>query len=148
MKTCSKCGEWLPLSKFNKDKFRRGGLHPWCKGCRAKYRQEHRTKIVEYNKEYRQGIKGYLRGRFDNMPRRCDNLNDKDYIHYGGKGIKCLFTFSEFFIHVTVDLGFDTIEKLIDLEIHRTKKHYEVGGIEFLTAKEHHARHKEMENKK
>lgn len=57
-KTCKKCGRTFPLSDkyFAKRKDSKDGYRNECKECTkkyiAKYRQEHREKIIEINKRY------------------------------------------------------------------------------------------------
>lgn len=36
-KVCTKCGEWKPLGKFRKDKYKVGGYRSYCKKCSNKY---------------------------------------------------------------------------------------------------------------
>lgn len=104
-----------------------------------KYRQAHKIKAIEYDKEYRKTIKGYLHRRFQNVKNRCDNPNFPSYKYYGGRGIKCLFkSVSEFINYVINVLGYNTIEKLKGLQIDRidNNSHYEPGNIRFVTPKE------------
>ena len=51
-KRCSKCGEVKDLSAFEKDKSRKDGLHPQCKGCKKAYQKANADKIAEYKKAY------------------------------------------------------------------------------------------------
>ena len=117
----------------------------WCKYCMQAYQQSPIGKATQARggKKYRQTIKGCLRSIFHDADRRCNDYKHISYKYYGAKGIRCLFkSFDKFFIHVTIDLGFDTYEKIRGLEIHRTKKHYKKDDIEFLTDVEHRLRHK------
>jgi len=50
-KTCSKCGEDKPLSKFNKDYRRNGRLLSWCKACKSEYNHKYRTEYKEQIRE-------------------------------------------------------------------------------------------------
>lgn len=56
-KHCTKCGEWKPLSEFNKNKNTWDGIDFWCKECgaknTAKWYQDNREEILEKNKQYR-----------------------------------------------------------------------------------------------
>jgi len=178
VKICTRCGCEKSIDKFGKQPATKNGLSSWCKKCineqakeysrthkiekakyrkehkvkisgyRQKYNQTHKTEIAEHKKKYRQKINGRLHSCFDGMMCRCNNSKCKTYKNYGGRGIEIKFTFYEFFIHVTVDLGY-TIEKLKGLQIHRidNDKHYEVGNIEFLTRAEHTTKHKEMKRR-
>lgn len=55
-KHCSKCGEWKPLSEFNKNKSKKDGLFCWCKECvkqhTKQYYQTHREGELERKKQY------------------------------------------------------------------------------------------------
>ena len=116
-----------------------------------KYRKTEKGKATHnrVGKKYRNTLEGNLCGRFHNMNHRCNDPGAIGYKNYGAKGVKNLFrSFGTFFIHVTIDLGFDTYGKIKGLEIHRTKNHYCANGIEFLTRAEHAAKHKEMRNQK
>ena len=68
MKTCTKCGEEKPLADFTRDKSKRDGRRPSCRGCRASqraesadrwrkysaaYYAEHREQVIADNAEYR-----------------------------------------------------------------------------------------------
>jgi len=56
IKTCSKCGENKPLSKFSKQRTRTDGLHAHCKACRIEYARQyritHKEKIAAHHKQY------------------------------------------------------------------------------------------------
>lgn len=111
------------------------------------YRQSDRGKQVlkEGQAKYHRGIKGFLHRLFNNINQRCNNPGATGYRYWGGRGIRCLFkSFDEFFYYVTIDLGYDSVEKLKGLHIHRIENngHYEPDNIEFLTSKEHKARHR------
>lgn len=159
MKQCSKCHKWKLRDGFDKDRRAKNGLASSCKNCRrryrrtykikiAKYRQIHKVEIHKQRKKWRHALRGYLSCRLGKLRQRCDNPNDISHKHYRAKRIKCLFKdIDEFFYHITIDLGFDTVDKLRGLEIHRTGKHYEVGGIELLTHAKHAAKHKKINKK-
>ena len=57
MKKCTKCGIEKPLSEFHKKKAYKDGHRSVCKSCRkkegARYYQENKEKIAEYNARYR-----------------------------------------------------------------------------------------------
>ena len=38
-KICTKCRNWLPVERFNKNAAQPGGLHTWCKICRSESRK-------------------------------------------------------------------------------------------------------------
>ena len=114
-----------------------------------KYRQSDHGKQVfkEGQAKYHRGIKGFLHRLFNSINQRCNNPEATGYKYWGGKGIECLFkSFDEFFYCVTVDLGYDSVEKLEGLHIHRIENngHYEPDNIEFLTPEEHRAKHRKL----
>jgi len=49
MKRCSKCGELMELSEFNKQKSAKGGYHPYCRECS-------KTACTKYNHD----VKGHI----------------------------------------------------------------------------------------
>lgn len=74
LKRCSKCGESKPATTeyFHRDKTMPGGLHPWCKGCRAKQvranYEANSERIKQYNRDRyaanRDTINAYDRARY------------------------------------------------------------------------------------
>ena len=56
-KQCNKCGELKPLSKFSKDKSKKGGIRTTCKDCDAivgrAYRQNNKEHLREKNRRWR-----------------------------------------------------------------------------------------------
>ena len=140
---CSgECGRTLPatLEFFYREKRGKHGLRTACKRC-------HRKTSREYGAEHRGTFRSRLYSVWSGINSRCNNPKLWCFKYYGGKGVKNLFTsFEDFFIHVTVDMGYDSIEKLEKLQIHRINNngHYEPGNIVFLTRKEHGAAHHEI----
>jgi hypothetical protein len=59
-KTCCKCKTELPLKEFVKDKNRKDGIYPVCRGCRNSYARIHRAtypkKSQGYTRKYKYGI--------------------------------------------------------------------------------------------
>lgn len=51
-KNCYKCGEWLPLSEFSKDKSAWDGLQHQCNDCLKQYRAEHADEHKKYMKQW------------------------------------------------------------------------------------------------
>lgn len=86
-----------------------------------------------------------LRGKYANLNSRCNDPNNHAYHNYGGRGIENEFTSPEHFLHYVIfRMHITTIEQIEGLEIHRgpnINDNYAPGNIEFLTPKEHHARH-------
>ncbi len=151
-KRCSKCKKRKSVDKFGKDKLRKDKLFAWCRICVSKhnheYQQTNRGKQAskKTSATYRKTLEGCIRNYFTRMRYRCNSPKANNYLRYGGRGIKCLFTSDEFFTYVTIDLGYDTCKKLRGLEIHRINPggHYESGNIEFLTPAEHRVKHVEL----
>ena len=57
MKRCTKCGIEKAASEFSKDKSRKDGLHPHCKGCMKLYQEANKERRREYHKLYRKANK-------------------------------------------------------------------------------------------
>jgi len=114
--------------------------------CNSRYLATDEGKATQKknHETYSATVNGYLRKRYDGILSRCNNSLADNYPRYGGCGVRCLFKdFSEFFQHVTVDLGLDSVEKLQGLQIHCIDSgDYRVGNIVFLTALEHAQKHK------
>lgn len=103
-----------------------------------KYRESHKTIIAKQRRAYYETLKGRLHCCFDGILRRCNVKTSKDYRYYGSRGICCLFdSFDEFYKYITVDLGYNTIEKLNGLELDRqdNNSHYVRGNIRFVSHK-------------
>ncbi len=101
-----------------------------------KYQQTHKIEIAECSKKYRQTLKGYLSHVFDGIIRRCQNPKNDNYENYGGRGIEVQCTPEEFYHHITVTLGYDTLKKLKGLEIDRidTNDHYKISNLRIVTS--------------
>jgi len=56
-KRCTKCGEVLPLDRFNRNKNHPGGLQCWCKVCQRAgvkaWRQANRERALAANRKWR-----------------------------------------------------------------------------------------------
>lgn len=57
-KKCSKCNTFFSLDNFNKDKKRKDGLDPWCRGCHKERYKKGQKKYLEYASRYRNSEKG------------------------------------------------------------------------------------------
>lgn len=51
MKTCKKCGNTLPLSKFTRDNSSKDGLKSWCAACLSQKQREWREKNLDRSRE-------------------------------------------------------------------------------------------------
>lgn len=51
-KTCQRCGQRKPLSKFHRDNQSRDGHVAWCKACREAYRREVYARDPQAAKDY------------------------------------------------------------------------------------------------
>lgn len=52
LKTCTKCGQALPLTAFYRDKSKRDGLHPKCKACHRAYHEANQERIAARMRAY------------------------------------------------------------------------------------------------
>ena len=98
------------------------------------------------NREYYRKLGGKLRTVYCSLDVRCNNPDHPRYHNYGGRGIKNKFkNFKAFYDYVVNELGYDTIESLRGLQIHRIindpPKGYEPGNIEFLSPLMHAQAH-------
>ena len=128
-KRCSKCKQWLALSNFNKRATGKDSLRSWCRQChQQEYYQNH-------HQEYCQTVNGRLHYCFNDMQQRCNNSKHTDYANYGGRGIKNLMMWPEFFYYITVTLGYDTHNKLKNLTIDRIDVNgdYEIKNLRIAT---------------
>ncbi len=157
-KRCTKCGKELPVSAeyFYRDGVNKDGLRPDCKVCHdsdmKEYLQTERGKKAQQkaDKRYYDTINGRLQSVFSDMNQRCNNPKNKRYKHYGGRGIRCLFTLDSFKDYVTDTLGYDTYDEIEGLQIHRIDNdgHYEPGNIEFLAPEQYKEEHRQMKSEK
>lgn len=86
-------------------------------------------------KEYLATIDGYLHAKFDNIKYRCNNPKAHNYMYYGGKGVKCLFSsVDEFISYVVNELQIDP--RGLDIDRIDNDGNYERGNIRFITRNE------------
>ena len=168
-KTCSKCRTERPATTkfFPRDKKCKDGLSSWCRECHRKpnrqWREQNREKCREagrkysrkpearkrqreYQHQYHNKLEGKLRGTWGGINTRV-KPEFEQHKNYCDRGIKNLFeNFEQFFVCVTIDMGYDAVEKLRGLEIHRidNDKGYRPGNITFLTKGEHRAVHVDL----
>jgi len=141
-KTCTKCKKDYPATAehFPPDSHRKDGYHSWCRVCHrlinAAYQKT--TKGKKAHKRHRQTISAHLRRVFNNAKRRCNNPECRDYRNYGGRGIEVRFKSFDGFIKHVNSLGYDTYNKIKDLQIDRIDNdgHYEPGNIRFTTRRD------------
>ena len=103
----------------------------------TKYRATERGQKVyrQAKRKYQATLKGRLGQIFSDMNHRCNNLKNRNYKYYGGRGILNKFTLDGFRDYVTNDLGINSIEQIQGLQIDRIDNdgHYEKGNIRFVT---------------
>ena len=140
-KQCITCNSNLPLDCFYKDHNNKDGFKNQCKSCCLKkeknYRQTNKGKEVHRtaSRKYKKTIRGSLITRFHNMKNRCENPNNINYKHYGGRGIGCLFkSSSKFADYVINELQIDP--RYLDIDRINNDGNYEPGNIRFVTRKE------------
>lgn len=130
MKTCSTCKiiSFDPEKDFNHDSTKRDDYHSQCKLCRKKLR-----------KRYYRTLKGYLRIMYCSIITRCGSPSVAPYRNYGMRGISNRFcSFQHFFDYVTIELGFDNLDKLKGLTLDRENNDgdYKQGNLRFITHRE------------
>ena len=143
-KICTKCDIEYPATEeyFKLRKQRKNKLNSWCKECtRAAIRNwNKRNKEYKHNyyKKYINTIKGCIVQLINNIKKRCNNPEADKYKWYGGRGIKCNFTFDELYDWVIIN----NIDPR-GLEIHRIDNNgnYVLGNIEFLDKNTHIKKH-------
>lgn len=59
-KCCVRCGNYYPLSFYNKDKQKKDGLRPECKSCQKVWRSKNREKLAERAKNWYTKNKEYV----------------------------------------------------------------------------------------
>ena len=94
MKKCCKCNEIKDFSFFSKSKNRKDGLHPQCKDCTKKWREENKEKLSLAKKEYyykdHDAMKKKLRERYADDPRKVIKSQQEYYSTEAGRKKKIL----------------------------------------------------------
>ena len=153
-KRCYNCKQHKLLTDFHKSKRENDGRQTKCKDCCKEdskdYRKNNQAYFQSWRKKHSSIIHGHLCQRWNTIRARCCNPKHKKYKFYGGRGIRNKFTSREFYDYVVDELGYDSVEGLKRLEIHRknNSRGYEPGNIEFITKGQHIAKHKEMRKNK
>lgn len=148
VKTCTKCGIEKPLDDFGNCASKKNGKYSQCKTCmnkhKCEYRKTYKGRAVfrKAQNKYRSTICGNSRKRYRDLQRRCTDPNNKDYVRYGNRGIKCEFISAKDFADYVEEIGVDPVGK----DVHRIDNdgNYCRGNIEFLTPPEHRLKHREM----
>lgn len=102
--------------------------------------QKYRTQRIEKVRQRRRTLRGYLRIRFNDMKRRCEDSKDNVYKYYGKKNIKVLFeSFEDFYNYVVEVFDIKTVAQIKGLVFHRknVNGHYAPGNLELLSQSEH-----------
>ncbi len=148
------CLHKLPVSDFGKDRSRKDVLYVYCRKCHCRrikeyyknnpdkriqqskiYYRDNRERLKKQNKEYCGTIRGHLKRVFRHLRSRCDNLNDKSFNDYGGRGIRNRFkSLDEFRDYIISKLKVDP--RGLQIDRINNNGHYEKGNIRFVTAKE------------
>ena len=144
-RTAKKRWEQSPKGRTAKKRY---AISPKGRTRQKRYRASPKGREAQrkYNAKRHDTLEGKLRTVWDNMNQRCNNPKCPGYLNWGERGIENLFAFFEQFFKCVVDKGFDTIEKLCGLEIHRIDNDgdYESDNITFLTKREHRQIHAEL----
>lgn len=155
-KTCTKCGvkypataEYFYINKMNKDDFRGR-----CKQCMKKYQIAWRKRNPryhkkyskvwrghnpQYDKNYRATLRGFTKRLHVNIRHRCDNVGDVNYIRYGGRGIRCIFTEQElydWFVENNIDPRGKNVHRI------NNDDNYTLNNIISLSHKDHAKAHR------
>lgn len=62
-KICTKCKKELPLTEFHKDSRRKDGVYSQCKECKNEYKQLHKEKLLDLQKERRKRNKEDIKAK-------------------------------------------------------------------------------------
>lgn len=151
MKRCSKCKKIKAISSFNKNgKYIRNQCRECHNAVVRNWYYANRVQRLKQCKRYYGSLSGYLRTVFNHAKYRCDNPKATGYEHWGGRGIKCLFTsFEQFFKYVTLTLGFDSMKKLANLDLDRINNngHYAPNNIQFVSRSKNLKNRRKFDNK-
>lgn len=155
-KICSQCKQeyFATTEFFHALRAAKSGLRAACKKCtalnnklywqtdsgKAVIKRYHQSELGKNTcmqgwKRRHSTIKGYLRCILKSMRQRCDNPNSAIYKHYGGRGIKCLFTSSNDFINYVIN-KLQVDPRGFDCDRIDNDGNYERGNIQFITHKE------------
>lgn len=132
------------------------------KRARERYNcsEKGRVKNKEYNKQhylsyheevrkqqrgYQCTVEGYLRCKYGDMLRRCNDPEHKSYKYYGGRGIKCLFKSADEFVDCVVNV-LEVDPRGLQIDRIDNDGHYEPGNIRFITAKENAGNRRKKNN--
>ena len=135
-------GKFCSIQCAGKAKYT-GGRLATGKRQREKNRSRYRAYNLDYNRKYRDTIRGHLILTYHHLTQRCNNPRYHAYCRYGGRGIKNVFKNSAAFAdYVMHELHIDPR----GLEIHRINNDsdYQKGNIEFLTTKNHGIKHRKI----
>ena len=136
LKLCSQCDKLKEITYFKKENRNKSGVTCWCKDCvtqlSKKYYKINKNKILENNRLKHK--KSPWKSHFYHLRDRCDNINNKFYHRYGGRGIKCLITLDEIKKLWYRDKGYLLKKPSIDRE--DNDGNYEYGNCRFIELSE------------
>jgi hypothetical protein len=121
MKKCKKCGIPKSVSEFWKQSNSPDGLRYYCKKCISNEYHSYRMKRPLYN-------------IWCGILSRCNNPNDKNYKHYGGRGIKVCERW-QIYENFEEDM-LPTYEKELQIDRINNDGDYEPNNCHWVTSKE------------
>jgi hypothetical protein len=147
MKICKKCKNKYPANivYFPRRKRYKDNLSSWCRKCERKqalkHYYAHHSECIKRTNNWRGTIRGHLISIFGGIKQRCEDINNKHFKNYGGRGIRLLFKNSrEFADYVVNELKIDP--RSLDCDRIDNNGNYEKGNIRFVT------RHENLKNRR
>jgi len=115
-KICTQCGVEKEVSEFSTCSAVKSGLRSCCKDCQSKtFKRFYKNNLDNEKLRHKDYYQSHPWQRtYDNIMTRCENINSKSYISYGGRGIKCQITANELKEIWLRDKAYEMIEPSID----------------------------------
>lgn len=155
VKFCTKCKGKKLFSDFNRDSSKKDGYNPNCKVCRRIYYQKNKKVVLDKNKVFYQvnkqrilsTLKEYRhkypwRQCFSDIKQRCNNIKNKDYKYYGGKGIKCLISKEEIKFLWFRDRAY--LMKQASIDRTNNNGNYELNNCKFIEMEINHIKNRNI----